>query len=717
MILWKKANPLVLALIFTFLFFLPAFAEKKIAVLPFDVPKDRTDMELYGLGTVDTITMALSNITEFTMIDRSKLQAVMKENAFQQSGFADQEKVVKIGKLLGADILVIGIIQIENGKYRMSARLTEVETGKILKVVQVTGTSIFDLQDQLAGEIVAHQNVELTDNRKQQIASVTRATSDITAYDFYIKGRSEFLSFTPEGYQKSLEYLDKSIEADGSYTLALAAKAETLALWTSELEKVGEPYKDKLELAEKYARQALELAPGFSEVHRSMSTVFQIQKKYEEGKKEALKAIELNKNDAEAYVVLWDNIYRSNSMEDPSLIKKALEINPYLVSAHLDLSKIYQSGGEFAEAIAEAKKAIEISPKSITAYILLGNIYLAQIDAENAWNSYSKALELDNRYSSAYAGLGIIYQVRGDYPAGLKMVQKALEIYPENGFANYFMATMYRHQEEYDKALEYLEKTVKSNVFPADFANTEYGLIYLGKGDMEKAFYYIRLALRINPDNAYARTNLGVLYEKEKKYDEAAAEFNKVLKVSPDNVYASLYLIKVLYGKNDFDGTLKLVNNLIAKTKDFSFPYLIAGRIYYKQGKYNEAIEVLKPGIKLSNNKELEGYYFMLADSYLKLKKYNEAIEQFKEEIKISPDNAEAYNSLGVACHLTGKIKEAVEQYRQAIKVKPDYAVAYDNLGISLEVQGNSKEAINMYKKACELGNTSSCDWLKKLNN
>ena len=42
-------------------------------------------------------------------------------------------------------------------------------------------------------------------------------------------------------------------------------------------------------------------------------------------------------------------------MQDPSLIYKALEINPYLVSAHIDLCKIFMSAGKFEEAIAELK--------------------------------------------------------------------------------------------------------------------------------------------------------------------------------------------------------------------------------------------------------------------------------------------------------------------------------------------------------------------------
>lgn len=195
-------NKLLLISTFSSLIFaLPSFAEKKrIAVLPFEVLTERADLKQFGIGTSDSITFSLNNVPEFIMIDRGQLQSVIKEQAFQNSNFVDKVSSVKLGKLLGAEVLVIGSIQMFGDQFRVNSRLTEVKTGKILKTSQVTGANIFDLQDKIAQEIAKFENIKLTVEQKTEIKKITQSTSNINAYDLYTQGRSAYLEFTREGY-------------------------------------------------------------------------------------------------------------------------------------------------------------------------------------------------------------------------------------------------------------------------------------------------------------------------------------------------------------------------------------------------------------------------------------------------------------------------------------------------------------------------------------
>ena len=121
--------------LFLALFAAPSYAEKRLAVLPFDVPESRPDMKQFGIGITDTINIALSGIHDFIMIDRSQFENILKEQAFQQSGMTDPEKITKLGRLVGAEILIVGSIQTDGLSYRITARLTEVETGDRKSVV------------------------------------------------------------------------------------------------------------------------------------------------------------------------------------------------------------------------------------------------------------------------------------------------------------------------------------------------------------------------------------------------------------------------------------------------------------------------------------------------------------------------------------------------------------------------------------------------------
>ena len=67
----------------------------------------------------------------------------------------------------------------------------------------------------------------------------------------------------------------------------------------------------------------------------------------------------------------------------------------------------------------------------------------------------------------------------------------------------------------------------------------------------------------------------------------------------------------------------------------------------------------------------------------------------------LKPDNALAYNNLGIVLKRSWKVfEEAIAAYSRAISLKPDYAEAYNNMGNALREQGNLEEALKAYNKA-----------------
>ena len=90
----------------------PCQAEKKIiAVIPFE------DASGYNSKYVNVnpaeimteeLTSALYQSGRYTVIERNKLDVVLREIGFQMTGAVDQNKAIQVGKLLGAQYVVIG---------------------------------------------------------------------------------------------------------------------------------------------------------------------------------------------------------------------------------------------------------------------------------------------------------------------------------------------------------------------------------------------------------------------------------------------------------------------------------------------------------------------------------------------------------------------------------------------------------------------------------
>src|SRR5262249_839458 len=58
-----------------------------------------------------------------------------------------------------------------------------------------------------------------------------------------------------------------------------------------------------------------------------------------------------------------------------------------------------------------------------------------------------------------------------------------------------------------------------------------------------------------------------------------------------------------------------------------------------------------------------------------------EAVGFYRAALALRPENAKAYNNLGLLLREQKRPAEAETTYRQAIQVQPNYALAYNNLG------------------------------------
>jgi tetratricopeptide (TPR) repeat protein len=143
--------------------------------------------------------------------------------------------------------------------------------------------------------------------------------------------------------------------------------------------------------------------------------------------------------------------------------------------------------------------------------------------------------------------------------------------------------------------------------------------------------------------------------------------------------------------------------------------YFKLGNDYYRQDKYNNAIEAYRKAIEL--NPDYAEAYYNLGIVYGKQGDYVEAIKKFGKAIELKPGYAEAYDKLsiaynyqGIVCSKRDEYVNAIEAYKEAIKLKPDYAeacdnlgIAYNNLGIIYYDQGEYAKAIEEFEKAKEL--------------
>ena len=68
----------------------------------------------------------------YTLIDRSELDRIRKEQAFQMSGEVDDSQAVSIGKIAGANVILTGAVTGSGDLRRLRLRALSTETGQVL---------------------------------------------------------------------------------------------------------------------------------------------------------------------------------------------------------------------------------------------------------------------------------------------------------------------------------------------------------------------------------------------------------------------------------------------------------------------------------------------------------------------------------------------------------------------------------------------------------
>jgi TolB-like protein len=172
-------------------------AIKTIAIMEFDnfsVGKYQQELALLGKGLADFFEQDFGKIITLKVVERDKIDFVMKEIELQKSGNVDPATAVKIGKILGAQYMVFGsITQLDDKSTRMIVRAVKVETSEIVASVDKEGKPEYSkMEKELVEELAKKLDVQLNDQTKGLLQEGGTGSLDATAI-----------------YSQGLDYMDK----------------------------------------------------------------------------------------------------------------------------------------------------------------------------------------------------------------------------------------------------------------------------------------------------------------------------------------------------------------------------------------------------------------------------------------------------------------------------------------------------------------------------
>ncbi|HET6888474.1 MAG TPA: FlgO family outer membrane protein, partial [Candidatus Udaeobacter sp.] len=331
--------------------------EKSIAILPFENLSDQKENTYFADGVQDEILTALAKIADLKVISRTSTM---------QYKTTAERNVREIANALGVAHVLEGTVQRAGGRVRVRAQLIDARTDTQLWAERYDRdvADVFAIESELAGKIVAQLQAKISPSEKAAIEK--RSTTDIAAYDLYLRAQELFADTTDpiharEKLPQAAKLLDESVGRDPHFIQAwgLLSRVHGAAYFRGHDHTPA-----RLGLANAAAQTALRLQPDAGEAHLALAIYYYNGfRDYGRARSELVIARRALPNNADVFRYTgmidrreghWDEATRN--------LERALELDPRNFFTLQQLALAYGWQRRYADEVRTYDRALAIMP-------------------------------------------------------------------------------------------------------------------------------------------------------------------------------------------------------------------------------------------------------------------------------------------------------------------------------------------------------------------
>jgi TolB-like protein len=435
--------------------------DKSIAVIPFTSMSDDREKQYLADGVMDAILLHLSKIRDLRVIPRTSVEQYRKTD----------KTTTTICKELDVGYLLEGSFQ----KYGDNARLIVqlIKAGKEghvwAKDYDRNWNDVLKVQSEVAQTVAKELYASITPEEKKLIEKIP--TANLTAYDFYQKGREEHIKYwiddkDREVLQKAEYMYHQALQYDSTYALAYTGLARVY--WDK---RYFQDYllKNFMDSVLTLCDIALSYDNQLAEAYTLKGGCYIETGKPEQAVKEFDKAIKLNPNDWMAYRWKGKFYFETDWANYIYYLQKAASIN---------------RGEELPELLS-----------------LIGYAYYSAGFPEKGKQCYQDKLKLDGDSANYYAELTRYENWLKNFNKSIEFGIKGYAIDSTNSTTLINLGDSYAELGQYEESLKYYNKWIKRSENQGDewFAGSSHriGYIYSQNGNREAANYYFNKQINL----------------------------------------------------------------------------------------------------------------------------------------------------------------------------------------------------------------------------
>ena len=354
--------------------------EKSIAVLPFENLSDDKQNTYFADGVEDEIRTNLAKVADLKVISRTSV--MQYKNSVQHN-------LRQIANALGVAHILEGTVQRAGDRIRVSAQLIDARTDTHLWAESYDRNlaDVFGIENELAEQIVSQLKSKLSPKEKAAIEE--QPTSDLAAYDLYLRAKSliEKAVFNEPKDSMLLEairLLEQAVARDPSFVLAYYQLAHAHdQMYLLEFDHT----QDRLDLADAAIQSVKRLRSDSGEAHLALAKhLYWGYRDYDRARQALAAAKRALPNDPLPFL-LTGYIDRREGRWDKAThnMERAVALDPQNFFTLQQIAITYTVLRRYADAAAILDRAVALAPKDVSV-----RVQRAAVDVD--WRADTKPL-------------------------------------------------------------------------------------------------------------------------------------------------------------------------------------------------------------------------------------------------------------------------------------------------------------------------------------
>lgn len=248
------------------------------------------------------------------------------------------------------------------------------------------------------------------------------------------------------------------------------------------------------------------------------------------------KALQLQPGLADAFLNLGVALKSQGRFgEAEHIYLQALRLRPDFVEALNNLANIVNAEGRLGEAEAYYRRALVHRPEHLEAHINLSRVLLAQGRVDQAEVSARQAIALRPEVPEAHNALAVVLKAGNRLAEAGESCRRAIALRPDYPDAHNNLGNLLQQQGQPGVAEVHYRRALAGRPRYAEALNNLGNCLH-SQGRYSEAEACYRSAIEINPRYADAIAHLGSACQHLGRLDEAEAAFRRVLELRPDDI-------------------------------------------------------------------------------------------------------------------------------------------------------------------------------------